>query len=114
MKAAGPRLFELHSKDLKVWNGAESQCDVGEEILPIVTIFRLLREVGFTGFANLEYETGLGASPSPADDARSCSLRRNRATWDLRWEPLLAEARRAPFGAGVRPGRQPTPSSRAT
>jgi len=54
--SAGSRLFDLHIKDLKNYETASGQCDVGEGIVPIVPIFRQLRKVGYGGCVNLEYE----------------------------------------------------------
>jgi sugar phosphate isomerase/epimerase len=53
---AGPRLFDLHVKDLKNGKDKDSQCMVGEGVMPIVEIFRQLRKVGYHGSVNLEYE----------------------------------------------------------
>ncbi len=53
---AGPRLFDLHFKDLKNRNEKESQCDVGEGVMPVVAIFKQLRKIGYRGCVNLEYE----------------------------------------------------------
>ena len=54
--AAGPRLFEMHFKDLKEKTAKESQCIVGEGVLPIPAIFRELRKIGYAGVCSLEYE----------------------------------------------------------
>lgn len=54
--AAGPRLFEMHFKDLKEKGAKESQCVVGEGVLPIPAIFRELRKIGYPGICSLEYE----------------------------------------------------------
>ena len=53
---AGPRLFDLHMKDLKNNTDKDSQCDVGQGIIPIVAIFKQLKKVGYRGCVNLEYE----------------------------------------------------------
>lgn len=53
---AGPRLFDFHMKDLKSKTDKDSQCQVGEGVLPIVGIFKQLRKVGYKGSVNLEYE----------------------------------------------------------
>jgi sugar phosphate isomerase/epimerase len=53
---AGPRLLDLHFKDLKKRNDKDSQCDVGEGVMPVVAIFKQLRKTGYKGFVNLEYE----------------------------------------------------------
>lgn len=53
---AGPRLLDMHLKDLRDLKVKESQCIVGEGQIPIVEIFRQLRTLRFPGYANLEYE----------------------------------------------------------
>ena len=53
---AGPRLLDVHFKDLKDGKVKESQCDVGEGVMPVVAIFKQLQKVGYRGSVNLEYE----------------------------------------------------------
>jgi sugar phosphate isomerase/epimerase len=53
---AGPRLLDIHFKDLKNRNDKESQCDVGEGVMPVAAIFKQLRKTGYRGCVNLEYE----------------------------------------------------------
>jgi len=53
---AGPRLLDMHFKDLKNRNEKESQCDVGEGVMPVAAIFKQLRKIGYRGCVNLEYE----------------------------------------------------------
>lgn len=53
---AGPRLLDLHMKDLKNGKDKESQCDVGEGVMPVVAIFKQLHKTGYSGNVNLEYE----------------------------------------------------------
>lgn len=53
---AGPRLLDMHAKDLRDLRVAESQCIVGEGKMPIAEIFRQLRAIGYPGYVNLEYE----------------------------------------------------------
>ena len=53
---AGPRLLDIHFKDLKDGKVKESQCDVGEGVLPIGAIFKQLQKTGYRGSVNLEYE----------------------------------------------------------
>jgi sugar phosphate isomerase/epimerase len=65
---AGPRLFDMHIKDLSsIGNGAG--CPVGEGMLPILGIFKQLKKMNYTGTVSLEYEieednpfTGMKAS----------------------------------------------------
>jgi sugar phosphate isomerase/epimerase len=53
---AGPRLFDMHAKDLKDATAKESQCVVGEGVLPIADLFRQLQRQRYPGYVNLEYE----------------------------------------------------------
>jgi sugar phosphate isomerase/epimerase len=53
---AGPRLLDVHIKDLKDGHVKESQCDVGDGVMPVVAVFKQLRTVGYRGCVNLEYE----------------------------------------------------------
>ena len=53
---AGPRLLDMHFKDLKNRTEKESQCDVGEGVMPVVAIFKQLHKIGYRGYVNLEYE----------------------------------------------------------
>lgn len=56
LEIAGPRLLDMHIKDLKVATGKDSQCDVGDGILPIVAIFKYLKKTNYAGGVMLEYE----------------------------------------------------------
>lgn len=53
---AGPRLLDMHAKDLRDLRVAESQCVVGEGKIPIAAIFRQLQAIRYPGYVNLEYE----------------------------------------------------------
>ncbi|AHG93149.1 Xylose isomerase domain-containing protein TIM barrel (plasmid) [Gemmatirosa kalamazoonensis] len=53
---AGPRLLDMHAKDLKDGTAKESQCIVGEGVLPIADLFRQLVKQRYAGVVNLEYE----------------------------------------------------------
>ncbi|GAC1516745.1 MAG: hypothetical protein NVS1B4_13570 [Gemmatimonadaceae bacterium] len=53
---AGPRLLDMHAKDLRDLKAKESQCVVGEGQIPIGDIFHQLEKMGYTGYVNLEYE----------------------------------------------------------
>ena len=52
----GPRLFNLHMKDLTNFQSKESQVAVGEGIMPVREIFDALIETKYIGFVDLEYE----------------------------------------------------------
>ena len=56
IKVSGPRLHSLHIKDLADSKAKESQCDVGDGVLPIVGIFEQLHKMKYTGGVMLEYE----------------------------------------------------------
>ena len=56
IKAAGPRLFDMHIKDLANLQDSKSQVPVGDGEIPIVDIFRTLLALHYTGCVNLEYE----------------------------------------------------------
>lgn len=53
---AGPRLLDMHMKDLRDRTSVASQCIVGEGSIPIAAIFRQLEAIGYRGYVNLEYE----------------------------------------------------------
>ena len=53
---AGPRLFDVHAKDLANRNAKESQVAVGEGVLPIRELFETLIKIGYKGNVDLEYE----------------------------------------------------------
>jgi sugar phosphate isomerase/epimerase len=52
----GPRLFNVHVKDLTDFNDKESQVTVGDGKMPIPKIFQALNEIRYQGFVDLEYE----------------------------------------------------------
>lgn len=54
--AAGPRLFDLHMKDLADAHAKESQVAVGDGIMPVRGIFAALRAIRYPGCVDLEYE----------------------------------------------------------
>ena len=53
---AGPRLLEMHTKDLTSFTDTGSQAPVGDGIMPIPQIFNQLRKIGYQGVCSLEYE----------------------------------------------------------
>lgn len=53
---AGPRLLDMHAKDLRDLRVRESQCIVGEGKIPIPELFKQLQKQRYAGFVNLEYE----------------------------------------------------------
>lgn len=52
----GPRLFNMHMKDLANPQSKESQVAVGEGVIPIPRIFEALVATKYQGFVDLEYE----------------------------------------------------------
>jgi len=62
--ATGPRLYDMHIKDLANFTDKASQVAVGEGILPIRDIFQALIDIKYPGFVDLEYEIH-GDNPMP-------------------------------------------------
>jgi sugar phosphate isomerase/epimerase len=62
--ATGPRLYDMHIKDLTDFHSKESQVAVGEGIMPIREIFQALIAIKYKGFVDLEYEVH-GDNPMP-------------------------------------------------
>ena len=60
----GPRLFNLHAKDLTDFSNKESQVAVGRGIMPFREIFAALIKSNYKGFVDLEYEIH-GDDPMP-------------------------------------------------
>jgi sugar phosphate isomerase/epimerase len=56
IQQAGPRLFNIHMKDLANFHDKESQVAVGEGIMPVRKIFEALTAMKYQGFVDLEYE----------------------------------------------------------
>jgi sugar phosphate isomerase/epimerase len=54
--ATGPRLYDMHVKDLTSFASKESQVPVGEGILPFREMFEALIRIDYKGFVDLEYE----------------------------------------------------------
>lgn len=64
IRDAGPRLFNMHAKDLADFTSKESQVAVGQGIMPIRGIFESLIAINYQGFVDLEYEIH-GDDPMP-------------------------------------------------
>jgi sugar phosphate isomerase/epimerase len=56
IQKAGPRLFNIHMKDLTDFKNRDSQVAVGEGIMPVRKIFEALVANHYQGFVDLEYE----------------------------------------------------------
>ncbi len=52
----GPRLFNVHMKDLTNFESKESQVAVGEGMMPVRKMFEALIATKYKGFVDLEYE----------------------------------------------------------
>jgi sugar phosphate isomerase/epimerase len=56
IQEAGPRLFNVHMKDLTNFQSKESQVAVGDGIMPVREMFEALIAAKYQGFVDLEYE----------------------------------------------------------
>lgn len=56
IRRAGPRLFDLHIKDLANLMDKDSQVEVGRGAMPVVAIFKQLKAMNYQGGVMLEYE----------------------------------------------------------
>jgi sugar phosphate isomerase/epimerase len=73
--AAGPRLFNLHMKDLTNLQDKESQVAVGDGKMPVKEIFQTLIAQNYQGFVDLEYEVH-GDDPMPGVTTSVAYMRR--------------------------------------
>lgn len=64
IRAAGPRLHDVHMKDLAKPDDKASQVAVGRGIMPVREIFEELERMGYPGYVDLEYEIH-GDDPMP-------------------------------------------------
>ena len=56
IREVGPRIFNVHMKDLTDFDSKESQVAVGEGKMPVREIFEALISTKYKGFVDLEYE----------------------------------------------------------
>ena len=56
IQEAGPRLLNLHMKDLTSFQSKESQVAVGDGSMPVRAMFEALIAMRYKGFVDLEYE----------------------------------------------------------
>jgi sugar phosphate isomerase/epimerase len=56
IREAGPRLYDVHMKDLANSTSKESQVAVGDGSLPVEQIFAALIAIRYAGYVDLEYE----------------------------------------------------------
>jgi hypothetical protein len=78
IRAVGPRLFNMHMKDLADFKSKDSQVAVGEGIMPVRGIFEALIATHYRGFVDLEYEIHPD-DPMPGVSASFVSMRRTLA-----------------------------------
>ncbi|KAA6465178.1 sugar phosphate isomerase/epimerase [Acidobacteria bacterium AB60] len=64
IRQIGPRLFDVHMKDLTDFTAKESQVNVGDGKMPVREIFEELIRIRYGGFVDLEYEVH-GDDPMP-------------------------------------------------
>lgn len=64
LRMAGPRLHDVHIKDLKNLMDKDSQVPVGDGAMPIPAMFALLKKMNYQGGIMLEYEID-GDNPLP-------------------------------------------------
>ena len=70
----GPRLFNMHAKDLTSFTSKESQVAVGDGQMPMREIFQALIATNYKGFVDLEYEVH-GDDPMPGVTASFAYMR---------------------------------------
>ncbi len=56
IREAGPRLFDIHVKDLLSTTDKATQVPVGDGVLPVAAMFKTLRAGNYKGAVMLEYE----------------------------------------------------------
>lgn len=56
IREVGPRLYDVHMKDLRYADGKWTQVAVGDGDLPVPKIFAALGAVKYAGYVDLEYE----------------------------------------------------------
>jgi sugar phosphate isomerase/epimerase len=56
IRAIGPRVHNIHMKDLTSFTDKESQVAVGQGRMPVREIFQALIAINYPGFVDLEYE----------------------------------------------------------
>jgi sugar phosphate isomerase/epimerase len=74
IREVGPRLFNMHIKDLTDFHDKDSQVAVGEGRMPIREIFETLAAMKYQGIVDLEYEVH-GDDPMPGVSASLAYMR---------------------------------------
>lgn len=77
--AAGPRLYNIHMKDLSDLRDRDSQVAVGDGKIPIRDIFIALTKTHYKGFVDLEYEIE-PENPMPGVERSFAFMRRTAAS----------------------------------
>ncbi len=72
--AVGPRLYNVHMKDLTDFQSKESQVAVGDGIMPVRGFFEALIKTRYKGWVDLEYEVH-GDDPMPGVTASISYMR---------------------------------------
>ena len=75
LREVGPRLFDMHMKDLAEKDKKESQVAVGEGIMPVKAIFQTIIDMKYKGCVDLEYEI-MGKDPMPGVTKSIASMRK--------------------------------------
>ncbi len=78
LREVGPRLLDMHMKDLADKTKKESQVAVGEGVMPVRAIFETLVELKYKGYVDLEYEIN-GKDPMPGVTKSIASMRKTLA-----------------------------------
>lgn len=78
LREVGPRLFDIHIKDLADKDKRESQVAVGEGLMPVKQIFQTLIDMKYSGVVDLEYEIN-GKDPMPGVTKSIDSMRKTLA-----------------------------------
>jgi sugar phosphate isomerase/epimerase len=79
----GPRLFNVHMKDLTNFESKESQVAVGDGIMPVRKMFEALVATKYKGFVDLEYEIHPD-DPMPGVISSFAYMRGILAAWGMR------------------------------
>jgi sugar phosphate isomerase/epimerase len=56
IRAAGPRLYQVHMKDVADHSPNSADVAVGEGVMPVRAVFMALAEMKYAGYVDLEYE----------------------------------------------------------
>jgi sugar phosphate isomerase/epimerase len=80
-RAVGPRLFNMHMKDLTDFQNKESQVAVGDGMMPVRAILETLIAIRYNGFVDLEYEVHPD-DPMPGVTASFAYMRGMLAVWN--------------------------------